>query len=237
MRIDEELCIGCEECIVYCPSDAISIDNGIAVVDYALCTDCNTCVRVAPCPVDAFEKSEAAGASRDIRGFFSDPAATHSLTQVPGRGTEEVKTNDVTGRVKPKEIGIAVEMGRPCLGTTIEEVEKVTTALASLGVRYEKRNPVAHLLASEKTGQVKPEYMGERLTSLILEFTIKEDQLESVVSELRRVSSEIDTVFTLDVMSCFDEDGRIPVWKELCSLGLVPRPNAKINLGLGRPLA
>ena len=238
MWIEAESCIGCERCVAYCPSDAISLaDDGAAVIDDELCTECSTCLRVAGCPVDVFRRSEVESASREIRGFFSDPAATHSLTQVPGRGTEEVKTNDVTGRVTSGEVGIAVEMGRPCLGTTLKEVENVTKALASLKVHYEQRNPVAHLLESEETGQIKPEYLGERVTSLILEFTVDEKELENVVSVLLRTAQDLGTVFTLDVMSCFDANGSIPVMDKLSNLGLEPRPNAKVNLGLGRPLA
>lgn len=43
---------------------------------------------------------------------------------VPGRGTEEVKTNDVTGRVDKKHYGIAVEMGRPSVAAMLSRRRK-----------------------------------------------------------------------------------------------------------------
>ena len=40
----------------------------------------------------------------------------HESTGVEGRGTEEVKTNDVSGRVKMGEVGFTIELGRPGVG-------------------------------------------------------------------------------------------------------------------------
>ena len=41
---------------------------------------------------------------RIVRRAFSDPVVPHESTGVHGRGTEEVKTNDVSGRVKVGEV-------------------------------------------------------------------------------------------------------------------------------------
>jgi len=46
----------------------------------------------------------------------------------------------------------------------------------------------------------------------------------------------VDTVISWSLISRFDEDGELPVIQDLQALGLSPRPNAKINIGLGRPL-
>jgi len=43
----------------------------------------------------------------------SIPMVTHESTAVHGRGTEEVKTNDVSHRIKKGEVGLVVEFGRP----------------------------------------------------------------------------------------------------------------------------
>ena len=53
------------------------------------------------CPTAAFEPEDLQW-PRVVRRAFSDPRATHESTGVQGRGTEEVKTNDVTQRVKPR---------------------------------------------------------------------------------------------------------------------------------------
>jgi hypothetical protein len=50
-------------------------------------------------------------------------------TGVGGRGTEEIKTNDVTGRIGEGEAGIVVELGRPGVGARIRDVERVAMAL------------------------------------------------------------------------------------------------------------
>ncbi len=50
------------------------------------------------CPTAAFEPDELAW-PRVVRRAFSDPRVPHESTGVDGRGTEEVKTNDVSGRV------------------------------------------------------------------------------------------------------------------------------------------
>ena len=51
------------------------------------------------CPTAAFEPEELAW-PRVVRRAFSDPRVPHESTGVEGRGTEEVKTNDVSGRVQ-----------------------------------------------------------------------------------------------------------------------------------------
>jgi hypothetical protein len=62
-----------------------------------------------------------------------------------GRGTEEMKTNDVTGRYRDGEVGIAAELGRPCVGFRFRDLERVTTGLAERGIRFEPDNPVTVL--------------------------------------------------------------------------------------------
>ena len=237
MRILFDFCTGCGSCVPYCPSQAISLTGATADVDLALCTECGTCRRVNVCPVEAIAESDVWGKPREIRAFFSDPVAVHPNTSIPGRGTEEVKTNDVTGRVRRGEVGIAIEVGRPCLGTTMNQVELITTALAPLGITYEKNNPMTALLVPDGSGRVKDEYRHERLTSIIIEFTVDESDLEHVLAAVKEISARIDTVFALDLVTCFDDQGGLLVLNRLEALGFAPRPNAKVNLGLGRPAA
>lgn len=239
MLIDKQKCSGCGVCVPYCPFAAISLIDDVAVIDQDLCVECGNCIRprVVRCPKKAiFEPIEQIkGTTREIRRFFSDPATTHGVTGVPGRGTEEVKTNDVTGRTCRGEVGIAIEMGRPCLGTTYAEVEKVTMALAKLGIVYEECNPLTHLLADMSTGTFKEEYKNETVLSAIVEFGAKIEDTEKILAVIKDVAQELDTVFSLDLICCFEEDGSIPVLPTLQKLGMNPRQNAKVNLGMGRP--
>ena len=70
------------------------------------------------CPTAAFEPDELAW-PRVVRRAFSDPRVPHESTGVEGRGTEEVKTNDVSGRVKVGEVGFTIEFGRPGVGVCV----------------------------------------------------------------------------------------------------------------------
>lgn len=265
MLIDKEKCSGCGRCLPYCPYYAISMVDEVAVIDQVLCVECGNCIRqrfakngekaiydassdsiilkkhykkIHRCPSNAIYEplEEITGTPREIRRFFSNPATSHKLTGVPGRGTEEVKTNDVTARISRGEIGIAIEMGRPCLGTNFVEVEKVTIALAKLGVEYEHDNPLTHLMEDPIKGTFKEEYKQERVISAIVECRTKIENMEIILKTIKEVASDLDTVFSLDLICCFDEDGTIPVLSNLEKIGMTPRANAKVNLGMGRPL-
>ncbi len=240
MFIDQEKCSGCGICLPYCPAGAIKLVGKKAVVDRELCLECGNCGRkqVVRCPKDAFvEEPGLYEGVRAVRKFFSDPATTHKVTRIPGRGTEEVKTNDVTGRVRRGEIGLALEMGRPCLGTSMQEVQRVTMALAAHGVVFEENNPLTHLMSDRKTGAISTEYLKEKVVSVIIEFTDRAERLPLLLETIRKVARELDTVFSLDLIACFEDDGSLPVLETLNQLGIKPRPNAKINLGIGRPPA
>ena len=123
MIIREERCVGCGRCQPYCPEGAIHYKGLKSDVDQVACVECGTCLRVHICPVDALqEHPQVFEYPRALRKFFSDPAATHKATGISGRGTEESKTNDVTNRVGPDEVGIAIEVGRPTLAVALRFV-------------------------------------------------------------------------------------------------------------------
>jgi hypothetical protein len=237
MRIDQELCICCLKCLPYCPVDAIINGPEGVYIDQELCAECGTCLRMAGCPTGALQEPEDVYKEpRSVRKFFSDPTTTHKETMIPGRGTEEVKTNDVTGRVKRGQVGIGIEMGRPVLGTKMTEVEKITMRLAQMGIQLEHNNPLFYLIDDPQKGTLKSWVKNERVVSCIVEFEIPFDMLKEVLQAIKELANEIDTVFSLDVVSRFDENGNIPTIPVLEELDICYRPNAKINLGLGRPL-
>jgi iron only hydrogenase large subunit-like protein len=51
LKVDAEKCFGCTHCMKSCPTEAIRIVDGIAVIDAERCVDCGNCLRA--CPVDA----------------------------------------------------------------------------------------------------------------------------------------------------------------------------------------
>ena len=51
LKVNNELCYGCTHCMMACPTNAIRIDSGKAVIIDERCIDCGECVKA--CPVDA----------------------------------------------------------------------------------------------------------------------------------------------------------------------------------------
>jgi Fe-S-cluster-containing hydrogenase component 2 len=50
--VKKELCVGCGACVDVCPVDAITIEDGIAVISEE-CIECGACV--GECPSEAIE--------------------------------------------------------------------------------------------------------------------------------------------------------------------------------------
>jgi len=46
-KVDTEKCTGCEACVEVCPVEAITIENGVAVISDD-CTECGACVDECP---------------------------------------------------------------------------------------------------------------------------------------------------------------------------------------------
>lgn len=237
MYIDQQVCVGCGECIPYCAMRAITVTGeGYAEIVKDECVECNSCLRASICPSDAFVKGELDW-YRTLRSVMSDPAGVHPLTGIAGRGTAEIKTNDVTARTKRGEVAVAIEVGRPNTGTRLREVEKVAMAVAPLGVRFEPANPITALMTDTKTGKMRDDVLGEKVLSGIVEFPMKPEQLKELAPVLKKVAGEIDTVFSLDLACVVDEDGSVPLQKWAADAGLWISPNGKTNVGLGKPAA
>lgn len=242
MRIDPEKCTACAQCPDYCPVTCIFEGDGIYIIDENECVECGVCLRDSGCPTVAIYMPEESNRyPRSIRAAFSDPGVQYPEELFPdlrqgGRGTEEMKTNDVTGNFPHGEFGMALEFGRPGVGTRLKEVEKVTTLLTSLGVRFEDSNALYFLLEDPEKGTLKEELAKEKVLSIIVEFTIPEAMLERVVAELSEALKTVDTVVSWGLVTRFEEDGSLPVTGCLEKLGFKVRPNAKVNMGMGRPL-
>lgn len=235
--INAELCNGCKVCLMYCPLGVIQMEGDRAVIDQAKCVECYVCTRNRVCAKRAISPGNLETQGRTLRHFLSDPTETKAATGVPGRGTEESKTNDVTGRVKQGELGICIDMGRPGVGVWMRDVEKVSMALASAGLKFEELSPLTAILKDTKTGVIVEEVRDERLLSIIVEGTIPEAGFPQVIAALRAVEKEINTVFSLGVISRVDASGKASFLTQLDSIGL-PQPfRGKVNVGLGRPLA
>jgi len=236
MFINEEVCTNCAKCIITCPVGAIVVDRSRkqVTIDQDACVECGACYRSGSCEPSALVQPSLSW-PRTIRAALSDPLVVNLGTGIPGRGTEEMKTNDVTGRYKRGYVGIGVELGRPGVGASFVDIQVVTRACAQHRVHFCPQNPVTYLITDTATGDINPEVLSERVLSGIVEFEVPLQQAPAVLETLREVSRQSNTVFSIAVISLTDPDGTIPMFPLLSRLGFHPSPNGKNNMGLGRP--
>lgn len=262
VKINKDKCVGCANCIPVCSVGAIYVgDDGLAEINRETCVECHNChrslspeylpagltrlirkilksvsLRFQPdpdiCPTDAFVTEDLEW-PRIVRRAFSDPMVTHESTGVHGRGTEEVKTNDVSGRIKHGEVGLVVEFGRPGIGTYFREVEEVTTALAKEKVTFEAGNPVTQLMTDITTGQIRKDLLDEKVLSCIVEVTVKLEDTAATLASLQQISKTVKTVISIGASTVCAEDGSDPLKDILLNEGF-GIGWAKVNLGLGR---
>lgn len=264
MKINPNKCVACGNCTYVCPMGAIYIDPTIkrATINRDECVECYSCfnglsqehlnptvvrtirklfsmmrLRFEPepdvCPTAAFEPDELVW-PRVVRRAFSDPRVPHESTGVQGRGTEEVKTNDVSGRVKVGEVGFTVEFGRPGLGARFFEIEKMSMALAKRGVSFEKKNPVTTLMTDTTTGKIREDILNEKVLSAILEIKTTVDRTEEIIRAVWEVEKQIDTVVTIGVGTRCDENGEEHVVAPVLEKLGYTLHRAKTNIGLGK---
>jgi len=235
MKINKDACINCGKCINRCPVEAIKKVGKEVIMDFDECVECGVCKRSQVCPTDAIYQQELVY-PRTIRSIMSDVLTIAEESQISGRGTEEMKTNEVTGRFKDGWAGIAVELGRPGVATYMYDVEKVAKAVVLEEVEFELENPITSMMEDVKTGKFKEELLNERCLSAIIEFPVRLEKVEAVLRRIVDVSKELSTVFSLDIASKVAADGTIPHVSIVEDMGLWISPNGKNNVGLGRPL-
>jgi ferredoxin len=265
MEIDKKKCVGCGNCHAVCTMGVIYLDeDGKSVVNQDECVECNTCYRVLRnegyqpwfvrgirkvlslfrlgylaevdvCPTGALAPSQLEW-PRTIRALFSDPTTVHPGTGISGRGTDEIKSNDVTGRLRKGEAGLVVEMGRPGTGAYFRDIEKVAMTLAKLKPHFERENPVTQLMVDTETGKMKEEILNEKVMSAIIEIKTSLERVPEFLQILEKVQKEVDTVMSIGVASKCLSDGSIPHEEWVKKAGYTLSPNGKTNIGLGRPL-
>ena len=233
MDIETDICNGCGQCAVVCPVQAIQMIDNKAVIDEESCVECSVCYRDANCPVNAI-KIKRLEWPREVRVPFSNVIATHKVSGVAGRGTEEMKTNDVTNRYGFGEVGISIELGRPGVGSRLKNIELFTTRFSRIGVMYEEKSPVTSLIIDDD-GHINEDVKDERVLSAIIEFKVPTKKLSHILEIIREVEKEIDTVFSVGIVSRIKENNTKEIINRISQLGFEVRPNAKINIGLGRP--
>lgn len=264
MQISDTKCVACGNCTYVCPMGAIYIDPATrkATINRDECVECYACynglskehlppktvrltrrlmskllMRFEPdpdiCPTDAIVPDELSW-PRVVRRAFSDPRVTHESTGVAGRGTEEVKTNDVSNRVAVGMVGFTIEFGRPGVGVRFHQIQEMSTALSALGVKIQPKNPVTAMMTDVETGHIREDILNEKVLSAILEITVPVERTEEIIRTVWEVEKRIDTIVVLGVGTRCDEDGEERVVAPILEkLGYKLR-RAKTNIGLGR---
>lgn len=238
MQIDPDRCIGCTACLPYCPVNAIAMVKGKAFIDDDVCIECGNCVYAKVCPYDAIHEVELPW-PQSIR-VLSDPNLSQRQYKPPaemklgGRTTMEVKGNDVTERYGFGDAGFVVDVGRPAVGASFADVEKVTMAVAPIGVEFDPMSLVASLMTDPKTGKLREDVLTERILYVTIDFKTEMSKVPKVIEALRRAAKEVDTVFSVGFISRIRDDYTVPAFGILDKLGVARYPNAKINMGLAR---
>lgn len=263
MLVDHPKCVGCGNCVAVCPMGAIHVENEVANINQDECVECSACIRFvtsedAPpwlvravrrfllflhlrydqpldlCPAGALYEPNLDW-PRTLRAEFSNPLLEHPSTGTPGRGTEEIKTNDATNRLPPGRAGVLVEFGRPGVGCRFRDVQKVTMALALIkNLSFEKKNPVTFLMKDVSTGQLDPTVLDEKFLSCILETLMPLERVPEALEVIKGVLPELDTTVSLVVNGRCGPNGEVPYEELVKQAGFTMRPNGKTNLGLAR---
>ena len=264
MEIDKNKCVGCGNCVPFCTMGVIRVEGGFATVNEDECVECNTCYRSceseglnptlvrmlrklfgmlklrhdAPmdvCPTGALTPPDLEW-PRSLRRAFSDPTVAHDSTGMAGRGTEEIKTNDVTGRIGKGEAGVVIDLGRPGTGVFFSDIDRMTRALAPLDIAFEPENPITALMTDVEHGVLPDDILKEKVLSAIIELKVSLKELPEILRVVETVVGTLDTVISVGVSSRCEDDGSIPHERVVLENGFTLSPNGKTNLGLGRPI-
>jgi hypothetical protein len=185
------------------------------------------------CPTAAFEPEELVW-PRVVRRAFSDPRVPHESTGIEGRGTEEVKTNDISGRVNVGEVGFTIELGRPGVGVWMREIQQMCWRLGAAGVSFESRNPITSLMTDVRSGTLREDILGEKVMSAIVEIKVAVERTEEIVRLVWEAEKELDTVVALGVGTRCSPDGEDHVVAPILERLGYKLERAKTNTGVGR---
>lgn len=229
MRVNSD-CIGCEDCLPYCPQGAISMNaEAQATIDRSLCVECGVCFDTDICPVLAFEEDHDDLA--ELKKLFGRLLATFPGGKASGRSGGQgydVKTNDVTGKIAKDRVGMRFELGRPVGGLKIRDVERMRQYLVEcgwqpgVGARY--RNLVDEGFSEEM--------LDHRILTSFFEFVLFPEDIPDLVHSAKQYIMGNGLWMTVNVVGLTQTMERVE--KVLKSAGLDIEPVAKVNLGMGR---
>jgi hypothetical protein len=166
-----------------------------------------------------------------VRRAFSDPRVPHESTGVEGRGTEEVKTNDISGRVKTGEVGFTIEFGRPGVGVWMREIQDMAWTLAKAGVAFEKRNPITSLMTDVNTGTLRTDILNEKVMSAHSRDQVPVSRTEEIIRLVWDVEKRIDTVVALGVAPAVTRRAMKRLWRRCWSASATSSSAPRLTWG------
>jgi len=125
MQVDEKRCTGCGHCLEVCPTGAIRLVDGVAVIETSLCQGCQACLEACP--------NGAILAVEEVTGDVPAPAPSRTPAPAPLR---------VPAPARPANPGIRPAAGvLPVLGAALAFVgrEVVPRVVAALLEKRERR--------------------------------------------------------------------------------------------------
>lgn len=127
--VDANRCLGCTECVPVCPTAAISMVNGKAVVDHKRCIGCGLCYTpgfaFAGCPSQAFSfRSQSAGWSVAEVQETTKPDTVKTPVLLPEHTPQPIEHSNAV-----KEVAAAAK-GKPAVAQTPPVKKPATTPVA-----------------------------------------------------------------------------------------------------------
>jgi NAD-dependent dihydropyrimidine dehydrogenase PreA subunit len=235
VQIDKEKCIACKKCHPYCPMAAITLVPWEAKkkseVDQVACVECGACLRSAVCPTEAIAMPDLPW-PRSIRPRFSSPYAA-PLPGLPGAPPPpDPKMNDVNGRIPKGQTAVVVEVGRPGIGTSLSDVEKICMSLARIGVAFDPGSSVTGLMAERTAGTLRPDVLNERVMHVMVHYSCPDDLFPASLRALTSVAAELETVFSVGFSTALDGEIVGPTAALAEAEGFTVKPHAKTNVGM-----
>lgn len=141
ISVNQNLCAGCGICIHECPSGAIYLEDGRAMIDQSRCTGCQTCVE--HCPNEAIEATQ----EQPIKTI--SPVGDKATTLVPLQETRQSPASVQARTIQPTPLNskrsitsiasaALASMGRDILPRVIDVMVTALENRADRSVEYKQ---------------------------------------------------------------------------------------------------
>ena len=228
MYIDES-CIGCGDCVVFCPQGAIALVEDKAHINRSACLECGVCLDTNVCPQEAVcESSDELSWIKKLFGRLID--SVPGTSTVGRAGGFDVKTNDVTGRIPEGMAVVRIELMRPVGGISLFACETIKDELESAGYslkptkRYEVLKHSIHELTNDP--------LKHQVLTTSFETVLAPNQVNSFIRKAEEHCKAHGFWFSAN-LAC-TATSLEDIQNALLKAGLIPQSRAKVNLGLGK---